>query len=313
MNTGDWLKQKKIAVLYGGWSAERDISIKSGTAVLNALLENGYNAAGVDVTKEFIYNIKSFKCDIAVLMLHGPYGEDGSIQSLLESVNIPYTGCNMLSSAVCMDKIVTKKILSYHKLPTPKWVATGLNNSKLNDIYNSIVKSVRFPAVLKPVNQGSAVGVYIVNSKPELNTAVESLKQYGNAALVEKYIKGREFTVGIIGNEPLAVVEIIPVGEKFYNYESKYSKGKSKHIMPADLPASMTKKLQQLAVDTFNALGCRAVSRIDFLIDTKKNPYILECNTIPGMTETSLLPEAAKHAGISFIDLILKIIKYSLK
>ena len=300
------LKNKKIGVLYGGFSKEREISIKSGSAVISELKKGGYKVVPIDVKDDFLKKIQSTEIDIAFIALHGPLGEDGTIQSILEILKIPYTGSGVLASALAMNKIYSKKIFEWHGIPTPQWYSV---NSK-----NNFFKKMDFPVVVKPCDQGSTIGVRIVNNPADLNSAIKNSLKYSKEAIVEKYISGKELTVGILGKEPLPVIEIIPmVKSKFYDYEAKYAPGGSKHIIPAQIDNKTCKLIQDLALKAFNAVGCKAVGRVDFRLDETGNPYILEINTIPGMTETSLLPEAAREKGYSFLETILKIIEYSIQ
>lgn len=301
---------KTIGVLYGGSSAERAVSIKSGKAVIGALEKsNRFRVIPIDVDKNFLLKIVRTKIDFAFIALHGPFGEDGTVQSILEMLNIPYSGSGVLASALAINKIYTKKILEWHGLPTPRWTVVDKLKVKSEKLE---VKKINFPTVVKPSTQGSTIGVSIVKNFAEFNNAVEKALNYSSEAIVEEYIPGKEITVGILGREALPVIEIIPTGSKFYDYKAKYATGGSKHIIPARITKKAYSEAQKLALKAFDTLNCRAVARIDFRLNDNKL-YILEINTIPGLTETSLLPEAAKHAGYSFLNMILKIIEYSLK
>ncbi|MDI6640982.1 MAG: D-alanine--D-alanine ligase [Elusimicrobiota bacterium] len=299
---------KTIGVLYGGWSAEREVSLKSGKAVIEALEKSDYRVIPIDVDKKFLSKLIRSKIDFAFIALHGPFGEDGTVQAVLEMLNIPYSGSGVLASALAINKIYTKKILQWHKLPTPRWTVIDKLKVKSEKLE---VKKIKFPVVVKPSTQGSTIGVSIVKNFAEFNNAVTKALSYNSEVIVEEYIPGKEITVGILGREALPVIEIIPTGSKFYDYKAKYAPGGSKHIIPARITKKAYDKLQKLALAAFDALNCRAVARIDFRLHGDK-PYILEINTIPGLTETSLLPESAKYAGYSFLDMILKIIEYSL-
>jgi len=299
------LKNKRIGVLYGGLSQEREISIKSGTAVISELKRGGYKVVPIDVKDDFLKKIQSSKIDIAFIALHGPLGEDGTIQSILEILRIPYTGSGVLASALAMNKIYSKKIFEWHGLLTPQWYSV--------DSENRFYKKMDFPVVVKPCDQGSTIGVRIVNNFKELKSAIKNSLKYSKEAIVEEYIPGKELTVGILGEEPLPVIEIVPmVKSKFYDFEAKYAPGGSRHIVPAKIDNKTYKLIQEMALKSFKSLGCKAVARVDFRLGQNGRPYILEINTIPGMTETSLLPEAAKEKGYSFLDTILKIIEYSI-
>jgi len=297
------LKNKKIGVLYGGTSSEREISLKSGKAVLAALKRLKLNAVGIDAGKDAAEKIKKAKIDLAVIMLHGKMGEDGTIQGLLEIMRVPYTGCGVFASSASMDKIITKRILESCKILTPGWT----NIKK----YESFKEPKKYPVIVKPARQGSAIGVSLVKSKKEFFNAAKNAFKYDDEILVEQFIKGTEITVGVLGGKALPVVEIVPKG-KFYDFKSKYAKGGSKHIIPARISKKAYALAQKTAAQVFKALNCRAVSRIDMIVDKNGKAWVLENNTLPGMTETSLLPDEAKACGMSFDDLVLKIIECSL-
>lgn len=303
MNIKNWLKNKKIGVLYGGMSAEREISIVSGKAVLKALRDSGINAAGIDVGRDAAFQIRKNKIDFAYIALHGPWGEDGTIQGMLEIMGVPYSGSGVLANAAAMNKIFSKRIFLAEGLPTPRWQVVRKNN-KFN-------LELEFPVVVKPSTQGSAIGVSIVNEKKDMAKALNAAFKYDLEILIEEYIKGTEITVGVLGNKVLPAIEIVPAN-KFYDFESKYKPGKSKHIIPPRLSSSVVRNAQELALRAFRALCCKAVSRVDIIVSEKNIPQILEINTIPGMTETSLLPDAARASGINFSELVFKIIEYSI-
>ncbi len=250
------------------------------------------------------FKLKKNKIDFAYIALHGPFGEDGKVQGLLEVMGIPYSGCGVLASAVSMDKVYSKMIFDSNSIPTPRW--------KIVEKYSGIPVISEFPVVVKPATQGSAIGVSLVEKKKDLQKALKEAFKYDSRIIIEQYIDGKEVTVGVLGEEALPVIEIVPVN-KFYDFESKYSAGKSKHIVPARLPERTLFEVQGLAKKVFKILGLKAVSRIDIIVDKKFKPWVLEVNTIPGMTKTSLLPDAAKACGISFNELVLKIIEFSLK
>ncbi|MBN1621922.1 MAG: D-alanine--D-alanine ligase [Endomicrobiales bacterium] len=305
MNIKSWLKNKKIGVLYGGLSAERDISILTGKAVLKALKEEKCNVVGIDAGRDSASQIKRSRIDFAFIALHGPWGEDGTIQGMLEIMGIPYSGCGVLASSLALNKIYSKRIFDSLGIPTPKWWVFNKKN------FNARFLTSRFPLVIKPAAQGSAIGVSLVKDKKGLNNAARRAFRLNSEIIAEKYIGGTEITVGILGGRALPVIEIVPEGS-FYDFKSKYKPGQSKHIIPPRLPKSVIKNAQQLGLRAFNALGCKAVSRVDIIVDKRNKPWVLEVNTVPGMTETSLLPDAARACGIGFSKLVLKIIEYSL-
>ncbi len=301
------IKKMRIAVLYGGPSTEREISIKSGTAVINALNKLGIKNVPIIVNKnlEWVDKIKKSKVDFVFIALHGKFGEDGTVQSILEFLEIPYSGSGILASALSMNKQKAKEIMFANNLPTPDWRVISDDTSPAD---------FRFPmpCVVKPIDHGSALGVSIVKNKNEFMSAIKLASRYGNKILVEKYIEGTEITVAILGEKALTAIEIVPAGE-FYDFESKYKVGMSEHIIPARLPHKIIKRAQSLAVKTFKTLGCKAFGRVDLMVSAKNEIFLLELNTIPGMTATSLLPDAAKASGFSFEEMILEMIKYSLR
>ena len=303
MNIKQWLKYKKIGVLYGGTSAERNISLLSGRAVLGALKELKLRAVGIDVNSFLPFALKKNKIDFAYIALHGPMGEDGTVQGLLEVMGIPYSGCGVFASAVSMDKVYCKMLFDSAGIPTPEW--------KVITDKNSPVSYPGYPVVVKPATQGSAIGVSIVENKAGMRSALRKAFSYDPKVLIERYIKGPELTVAVLGNEALPAIEIVPAN-KFYDFESKYSKGKSRHLIPPRLPKKVVADVQRTALKVFKTLGHKAVSRIDFIVDKKNRPWVLEANTIPGMTKTSLLPDAARAAGMDFNGLVLKIIEFSM-
>jgi D-alanine-D-alanine ligase len=300
MNIRKRFGNKRIGVIYGGRSAERGISLLTGKAILKSLLGMGFKAAGIDAGRNLPSELKKKKIAFAYIALHGPWGEDGTVQGLLEIMGIPYTGCGVASSALTMNKVYSKMLFDSCKLPTPRWY-----------VYDGGESRFGYPVVVKPASQGSAYGVSIPKNRKQFSSAVRKARRYGKQVLVEKFIKGTEITVGVLGSKALPAVEIVPVNE-FYDFESKYKPGMSRHIIPPRLPSGAVKKSGELAVRAFRAAGCRAVSRVDIIVDKKNNPWLLEINTIPGMTETSLLPDAARAAGMDFGGLVLKIIENSL-
>jgi D-alanine-D-alanine ligase len=303
-------KSKKIGVLYGGWSSERQISIQTGTAILESLKTMGLEAKGYDINKGFLKNISHKDIDVAYIALHGEGGEDGCIQSILEFLDIPYTGSNVLSSSLCMNKYYSKLLFESGKIPTPKFQYFKLKELGEESSIENLSKDILYPVIVKAVSQGSAIGVHLVKNFQDLKKAILDIKKYDSSILIENYIEGLELTVGILGDDTLPVIEIVPDNE-FYDFESKYAKGKSKHIIPARIDKDIEIEIKKLAKSAHDMLGCKAVSRVDIILDKKNNPWVLEINTIPGMTETSLLPDAAKSIGIDFDELVLRILDYS--
>lgn len=292
------LKLKTIGILMGGTSSEREISLKTGQAIYAALKRQKFKAVAIDVGKNIAIDLIKHKIDVAFIALHGPLGEDGTIQGMLEILHIPYTGSRVLASALAMDKLKSKEIFVYHKIPTPRWQSLKKNER---------VKVEKYPVVVKPCQQGSAIGVTIVEQETDLAKALKLAFRFNDTVIVEDYIKGKELTVGVLNDRALPVIEIIPQN-KFYDFESKYAIGGSKHLIPASISSREQAKAQSLALATHNVLGCRGATRVDLLLDTKGRFFVLEVNTIPGMTETSLLPDAAKAAGLSFEQLVIEIL-----
>ncbi len=296
---------KKIGVLLGGLSSEREVSLASGNAILKALKEKGYHPVAIDVNKDIAQKLHEARIEIAFIALHGRFGEDGAIQGLLEVMGIPYTGSGILASAIGMNKSVSKQVFRAHGLLVGPYeiVYTGDRHS-----IQQILDTIRFPAVIKPHAEGSSVGVSLVFKKEDVAPAVELAFRYGNEILIEKFIKGKEVQVGILGNRALGAIEIVPK-RAFYDYEAKYEAGMSDHFFPARIPDDIYKRTLDAGLAAHRAIGCRGYSRVDFIIDEVGLPYILEVNTLPGMTATSLLPEIAKGVGISFPDLVEEILR----
>ena len=298
------LKDLKIALLYGGSSSEREISIKSGKAVEKALKNLGLNFKVFDpINKEtFVKDLTEFKPDVAFLALHGKEGEDGIIQGLLEFLNIPYTGSGVKSSAIAMDKSLTKTILKANKIPVPE----GVVLYSLDEVDEKL-ENIKFPVVVKANSEGSSVGVFIVNNFYEMKERIKDCFKLDKKVIIEQFIKGRELTASILNGKPLDIVEI-KVEDGFYDYQNKYITGKTSYICPAEIDLEIYKNLQQIALKSYNLIECKGAARVDIILDKSSNPYVLEINTIPGLTEHSLLPKAAKAAGLSFEDLILEMV-----
>jgi D-alanine-D-alanine ligase len=301
--TRDELKTKKIAVLMGGLSAEREISLRTGRAVLAALQEAGYTAVGIDAGRDLAARLEAEKTEVAFIALHGRFGEDGTVQGLLEILGIPYTGSGVMASAVAMDKVTTKKILLYHELPTPAFDVFQRGIDKV--VFLS--RHQHFPLVVKPAREGSTIGVSIVRDAKELHAGLESALAHDDLVLVEDFIKGLEVTVGVLDGEALPVIQVVPKGG-FYDFQAKYTAGQTEYLVPAPLEGALYERLQQVAVAAFRALGCAGAARVDFMV-REREFYCLEVNTIPGMTETSLLPKAARQNGIPFGELVQRILE----
>jgi len=293
--------QTRILVVAGGWSSEREISLRSGRAVFTALKNQKFLVKFLVLNKPGdIFRIKN--CDFVFLALHGSPGEDGTIQGYLDLLDIPYSGSGVLASALAMNKVAAKRIFLSCGIPTPRFQV-------LED--KIIPPEFSFPVVVKPVSEGSAIGVSIARTGKEFRQATRRAKRYGRPVLVEKYIAGKELTVGIVGETVLPTIEIVPNQQPFYNFVAKYQPGASKHIIPARISPAIDKLAKKISLQAFKALGCRGMARVD-LISDGKNVYVLEVNTIPGMTATSLLPDAARAYGWSMENLLVKIIQASL-
>ena len=302
----------KVLVLMGGISTEREVSLRSGSAVAEALKEKGYEVSSLDITKESIGKIQEIDPDVVFLALHGKYGEDGCIQGMLEWMGYPYTGPGVTSSAICMDKILAKKILVQHGIPTPKFMEYKSYNSSIK---KEILENFSLPVVLKACCQGSSIGVSIVNDEAQLEKEIEDTLKYGDKLLVEEFIDGTELTVPIVGNESyraLPVIEITSENE-FYDFESKYTQGMCQHIIPARIDCDTYKTVEEAALSAYGATECRGFSRVDVIIDKNNNPYVIEINTIPGMTSMSLFPDSARFAGIEFPELLDELVQLALE
>jgi len=297
------MKSKRIAVVMGGPSAEREVSLNTGKAILTALQKSGYQGAvGIDLDPaRFVEQLTKEKIEIVFNAIHGQYGEDGVLQGALELLGIPYTGSGVLASAMAMDKGISKRIFLSASIPTPRSLLfTKADLSR--DLVTEIIAGFSIPVVVKSSSQGSSIGVVIVEERENLSQAIEQAFQYSDTILVEEFIKGRELTVAILGNndlKALPVIEIVPFSGR-YDYHSKYTKGTTEYIVPARLSEETTFLVQKVALEAFHALRCSGIARVDIMLDEDDNPYVLEVNTIPGMTGTSLVPKAAAAAGISF-------------
>jgi D-alanine-D-alanine ligase len=338
----------KIVVLMGGLSAERDVSLASGEAIVSALKSRGHQVWAIDTAegKKFLPqekknlpegvkttppNIKELKkidskaaletiehfdfsdVDVIFLALHGGQGEDGTIQALLDLSGKPYTGSKVLASALAMDKAMSKKIFEREKILTPGWILLiNQSLSGFSQIKKEIKDSIGYPLVVKPNNQGSTVGLTIVKEENCLEDAIKTAQEYGEEVLLEKYVSGRELTVGILDNQPLPVVEIIPE-HGIYDYECKYTKGKSQYVCPAKISEKKRIEIQEMALKAFVGLKCEGYARVDFRYGEDDEIYCLEVNTLPGMTSTSLVPKAAQAIGIEFNELVERIARLALK
>lgn len=304
----------KVMVLMGGTSAEREVSLRSGAAVLSALKRKGYEVKGIDICSDSLREILEYKPDVVFLALHGKNGEDGNIQGMLEVLQIPYTGSGVTSSAICINKVLSKKLLSYENIPTADFIAINKKDF-LEEHLLAIIEEIGIPMVVKAATQGSSIGVSIVKEKDAVLSAIRHAFEYDQEILIEKFIPGVEVTAAVIGNDDLEVLPIIEITSEneFFDYESKYTPGKCEHIIPARIEPLLKKQVEELSIKAYKSMGCRGFARIDFIIADNGQAYALELNTIPGLTEMSLVPDAGRAAGISFEDLIEKIILLALE
>jgi D-alanine-D-alanine ligase len=295
---------KKIAVLMGGPGSERDVSLATGRGVSKALRSLGAEVVDIDVRDEDFALPKDV--DLAFITIHGTFGEDGQLQKILEERGVPYTGDGVEASLAAFDKILSKEKFREHNVVTPEWEVVEVSQRP----------TISVPLVVKPARQGSTVGVVIVKTASELDSAMAEAGKYDRKLLIEKFVPGRELTIGVLGDQALPILEIIPKGG-FYDFNNKYpflnpqAGGGAEHVCPAKIDPNKTKQIQELALRAFRALGLVVYARVDVLLSDSGDPFVLEANTIPGMTEASLLPEAAAAAGINYVDLCARIVALS--
>lgn len=294
------MSAKHVAVLMGGWSSERPVSLRTGAGCAAALRRSGFEVTEVDVQPDVGVVLRRLRPDAAFNALHGPFGEDGAIQGVLEFLRIPYTHSGVLASALAMDKDKAKAVMARAGVPVAEHVVVDRHEAARAHVLEP-------PYVVKPINEGSSFGVVIVRegaNRPPAELAAPDWP-YGDTVMAESYVAGRELTCAVMGDRALDVIDIVPIGEPFYDYDAKYKPGGSKHILPADLQPNIYQNVQRLSLAAHQSLGCRGVSRADFRYDEAKGELVcLEVNTQPGMTETSLVPEIAAHAGFSFEQLV---------
>ena len=302
----------RVAILMGGRSAERAVSLNTGGQVAQALTSRGHEVTTIDTgSGEFIAQLQVVAPDVAFICLHGRLGEDGTIQGLLELLDTPYTGSGVLASALAMDKVMSKFLYSAHGIPTPEYVVLRRGE----DVDKQALAALGPRTVVKPACEGSAIGVHIVHEPAEQPAAIQEAFTHDERVLVERFVEGIELTVGVLGNDgafALPTLEIVPEHE-FYDYESKYVPGMSTHVIPARVSEGAREACQREAVAAHRALCCRGISRTDIIVTSDETIYVLETNTIPGMTSTSLLPDAARAAGIEFDELCDRLIGYALE
>lgn len=303
------LKEKKIGVFLGGISSEREISIKSGDSVFNALKDLGLDAVRIDITSDSASDIKKLvdfnNLDLVFIALHGEFGEDGKLQKILEDLNVPFTGSGSAASRQAMDKVTSKEMFKKAGLDVPSYFI--MDNVSPDSLKGAEI--IGLPFVVKPCSGGSSIGLSLVNNINDFSQAFSLAKKYYGSAMIEQFIKGRELTVGILDDKPLPPIEIV-TDEPFFNYQAKYKSATTNYIVPAELDSKLTRLVMDSGLAAHKALGCRNFSRVDMILSEKDlHVYILELNAIPGLTQRSLLPKAAKSAGLDFSQLCLKIIE----
>ncbi len=293
----------------GGPSSEREISLKSGKAVYESLKQSGLEVIPIDIKtdniEENIRILKSHQINCAFVALHGRFGEDGQIQEILERMEIPYTGSGVLASRLAMDKVASRRVFAGNGLNVPKY---NVLRRPADDAKHNGVNNLSLPLVIKPATHGSSIGLSIIDKKEDLDKAIDLAFQFDERIVIEEYIKGKEVTVGILDEQALPVIEIIPK-KRFFDYEAKYQAGMTEYIVPAKLEEEVIKRIQGSALSAHRLLGCAGCSRADMILSEDNVAYVLEVNTIPGLTQTSLLPRAAKTMGIEFAGLCLKLIE----
>lgn len=298
---------EKIAVVMGGTSSEREISIQTGSGVMRALKSLGYDARSLDYDDGFVDAIRALQPDVVFNALHGPGGEDGQVQGVLEFLHVPYTGSGVEAAALAMDKHLTKKLLAAEGLPTAAWDVFDLSGGTLPLLPGSL----DLPLVVKPRYEGSSAGIRIVRTHEQWTQAMIDASHRYAEVMAEEFVAGREFTCGVLGEEALPVVEIVANKDDFYSYEAKYAPGGSTHIVPARIDDDLAARLQMLALSAHRLLGLRDYSRTDFIVSGEGRPYLLEINALPGLTPTSLLPDACSAAGIGYEALVERLIGYA--
>jgi D-alanine-D-alanine ligase len=300
----------RVAVLKGGSSLEREVSLRSAARVEDAVGALGHDALGIDVGRNLVVELRELRPDVVFIALHGPGGEDGTVQELLEILDLPYTGPGVAACALCMDKVAAKHAMRAAGIPTPDWAAfnaTAFRVLGAADTLDEIEARLGFPLVVKPASQGSSLGVEFAASREEVPQALVAAFSYDDRVLLERYVKGRELAVSVLDGEALPIVEAIPREEDFFNFEARYEIGRTDYVCPADLADDEAGGVWDLACRTYEALGCSGFARVDLMLG-KDGPEVLEVNAIPGLTDTSLFPMAAEAAGIDFTQLVERIL-----
>ncbi|MGH2713004.1 MAG: D-alanine--D-alanine ligase [Thermoleophilaceae bacterium] len=306
----------RVAVLKGGRSLERRVSLRSGARVEDALGRLGHEAVPIDVGLDLIQRLREADPDTAFIAMHGRDGEDGTVQELLEILDIPYTGSGVLACVRSMDKVLAKHLMVEHGIPTPDFYAfneTAFRELGAAEALGAIEERLEFPIVVKPSSQGSALGIKFAGTPADVPAALVAAFSYDSKVLLERHVEGRDLAVSILDGKPLPVVEAVPQGDEFYDFEARYEIGRTSFACPAELPGDLTGQAQDLALRTHELLGCEAFARVDLMLGADEELTVLEANPIPGLTETSLLPQAAEAAGISFDQLVGRIVELSLQ
>jgi D-alanine-D-alanine ligase len=305
-----------VAVLKGGRSLERQVSLRSGARVEDALGRLGHEAVSIDVGLDFIRRLREARPEVAFIAMHGRDGEDGTVQELLEILGVPYTGSGVLACVRATDKVLAKHLLTEAEIPTPDFFAfneTAFRDLGAAEALAAIEERLEFPIVVKPSSQGSALGIKFARSAADLPAALVAAFSYDSKVLLERYVNGRDLAVSILDGEPLPVVEAVPEGDTFYDFQARYEIGRTRFSCPADLPAGLTEQAHEQALGAYRLLGCHAFARVDLMLGEDGELTVLEANPIPGFTETSLLPQAAEAAGISFDTLVGRIVELALE
>jgi D-alanine-D-alanine ligase len=303
-------------VLKGGRSLERQVSLRSGARVEDALERLGHDVVALDVNHDLISRLRDASPDVAFIAMHGRDGEDGTVQELLEILDIPYTGSGVLACVRATDKVLAKHLMIEAGIPTPEFFAfseTAFRELGAADALPAIEERLDFPIVVKPSSQGSALGIKFARSAADVPAALVAAFSYDSRVLLERHVDGRDLAVSILDGEPLPVVEAVPLGNEFYDFEARYEIGRTEFVCPAELPDGVTEQAQELALRTYRLLGCSAFGRVDLMLGGHGELTVLEANPIPGLTETSLLPQAAEAAGISFDELVGRIVELALE
>jgi D-alanine-D-alanine ligase len=306
----------RVAVLKGGRSLERQVSLRSGARVEDALERLGHDVVALDVGQDLIARLREASPDVAFIAMHGRDGEDGTVQELLEILDIPYTGSGVLACVRATDKVLAKHLMIEAGIPTPEFFAfseTAFRELGAADALPAIEERLEFPIVVKPSSQGSALGIKFARSAADVPAALVAAFSYDSRGLLECYVDGRDLAVSILDDEPLPVVEAVPTGDGFYDFEARYEIGRTEFVCPATLPDGLAEQAQELALQTYRLLGCSAFGRVDLMLGSEGELTVLEANPIPGLTETSLLPQAAEAAGISFDELVGRIVELALE